>query len=122
MLDLLFHKEYVSDAPLNTRYLELREKVVRAGFLPSIESDILAQLGDLVDVRPRDNPEGRIVVTVLDLSRIIGALDNLPNDGLHSYISTEMAYQMFLGARSTQDVPTKTPILTYAGLELSKGG
>lgn len=99
VLDQLFDEKNMSDAPLNTRHLELREKAVREGFMPTIESDMLSQLGDLVDVRPRDNLGGRIVVTVLDLSRIMCALDNLQNDGLPLHISAEASYQLFLGAR-----------------------
>ncbi|KAH6997288.1 hypothetical protein EDB80DRAFT_147512 [Ilyonectria destructans] len=105
VLDGLFDVQDMSDMPLHDRHMKLRDEAVANRILPSIESDLLAQLGTLVFVTPRAHSEGPVVVSVLDLSRIICALDNLQSDGLSSHISTEVSYQMFLAARGTQDVP-----------------
>lgn len=105
VLDGLFEAQNVPDMSLHERHLMLREDAFRRRILPSIESDLLAQLGNLVYVSRVGLEEPTSTITVLDLTRVMQALDSLQNDGLHSHVSTEIAYQMFLAARGTQDVP-----------------
>ncbi|KAL6412639.1 hypothetical protein AUP68_03843 [Ilyonectria robusta] len=105
VLEGLFDDDQMLDMPLHERHMKLREEAFAGRVLPSIESDLLAQLGSLVHVMPQAHLEGPVVATVLDLSRITCVLDNFMNEGLILHFSTEVSYQMFLAARGTQDVP-----------------
>lgn len=123
-LDRLRKKLGGSKAPyessIHAMHVEVRKDVKRQGFLPSLVSDVLRYLGDVVKpgglAPAQTTVRGHMVycVTELDLDNVRRAIDNYSDSGLFNTLSsTEVAYQAHLTARGTPGVPANAELHEY---------
>ncbi|KAH7134644.1 hypothetical protein B0J13DRAFT_677952 [Dactylonectria estremocensis] len=95
VLDALFNQPPRLGITIHQMHMGIRHQ--RSGPSPSIESDLLAQLGGSIE-RTRDRePEGQgsSVITTRDLNNVVNALDSMENHGVVSQHSTARAVQLY---------------------------
>ncbi|KAF7550737.1 hypothetical protein G7Z17_g5522 [Cylindrodendrum hubeiense] len=108
ILDQLFSQEIPSGMSIHQWHVHLRKQEdleLKARVAPCIESDLLFHLGTAIVPDARRNLQDPSVVTTLDLTRVITALETLHTDGLPINMPTEGAYQLLVEARGTRSMP-----------------